>query len=85
MNKMKYFGIDYCNGQVLFFLCIRHRKNDRQHADGTDDGHNDASHRAFRDKNKSGKQHHCHHNVTSPGFLRKGHPAATTITADVSP
>lgn len=31
MNKMKYFGIDYCNGQVLVFLCIRHGKNDRQH------------------------------------------------------
>ena len=39
MNKMKYFGIDYCNGQVLVFLCIRHGKNDRQHANGADDGH----------------------------------------------
>ena len=29
MNKMKYFGIDYCNGQVLFFLCFRRCKNDR--------------------------------------------------------
>ena len=35
MNKMKYFGIDYCKGQVLFFLRIRHSKNDRQHADGS--------------------------------------------------
>ena len=26
MNKMKYFGIDYCNGQVLVFLCIRQAK-----------------------------------------------------------
>ena len=85
MNKMKYFGIDYCNGQVLVFLCIRHGKNDRQHTDGSDDGHDDASQRAFRDKDKSGKQHHRHHDATSAGFLRNGHPAATAIAADVSP
>ncbi len=85
MNKMKYFGIDYCNGQVLVFLCIRHGKNDRQHADGTDDGHDDASHRAFRDKNKSRKQHHRHHNATGTGFLCNGHSTSTAITADISP
>ena len=85
MNKMKYFGIDYCNGQVLFFLCVRHRKNDCQHTHSTDNGNDDASHRTFGDKDKSGKQHHRHHNATGTGFLRNGHPAATAITADVSP
>ena len=83
MNKMKYFGIDYCNGQVLFFLRIRHCKNDRQHADSSSNGNDDASHRAFRDEDESGKQHHRHHDATSTGFLRNGHPSATAITADV--
>ena len=85
MNKMKYFGIDYCDGQVLVFLCIRHGKNDRQHANGADDGHDDASNRIFRNKDKSGEQNHRHHDPTSTGFLCNGHPAATAITADVSP
>ena len=55
MNKMKYFGIDYCNGQVLFFLRIRHRKNNRQHADGTSDGHDDSCNRTFGNEYESGE------------------------------
>ena len=78
-------AIVYCNGQVLFFLRIRHRKNNRQHADGTSDGYDDTRHRAFWDKHEGGKQHHRHHDATGTGFLRNGHPAATAITADVGP
>ena len=85
MNKMKYFGIDYCNGQVLVFLRVRHCKNDRQHADGTSDGHDDSCNRAFGDKHEGGEQHHRHHNATSTGFLCNGHSTATAIVADVSP
>ena len=85
MNKMKYLSIDYCNGQVLFFLRIRHCKNDRQHANGADDGHDDASNRTFGNEYECGKKHHRHHDATSAGFLRNGHPAATAIAADVSP
>ena len=81
MNKMKYFGIDFCDGQVFVFLCIRHRKNDRQHADGTDDGHDDACHRTFRYEYEGGKQYHRHHDPTSAGFLCNGHPGTTTPKA----
>ena len=70
---------------LLFIFSVRYGKDDGQHAHGTGDGHDDAGHRAGRDEDKSGKQHHGQHNADCAGLLRKGHPAAAVVTADINP